>query len=488
MAGDWAPDGGWDDGDAALKETSYGNNNLDADFAADPAAGPAAGGKENWDPMTPNADGPAKDGSCRNCGQEGHFVRDCPEPRKMGACFNCGEEGHSKAECTKPRVFKGTCRICNQEGHPASECPEKPADICKNCKKEGHLAKDCTEHRKFDLNDIPDKTPEEAWAVLKKASDEQDLEDFREGMKIYSKAVPQATFADIEKKMREEDFKVFLIALEKEVGDCRSLINLQGKLDCKYVVGFYFRPKPQRANLKDRWPSNPEENIERLADAGLPYDRQIPKCSNCGEMGHGSKACKQERNTIERVEVKCVNCGNVGHRARDCTEKRRDRFACRNCGSTEHKASECTEPRSAEGVECKKCNEVGHFAKDCPQGGGARTCRNCGSEDHMARDCDKPRDVSTVTCRNCDQVGHYSRDCTEKKNWDKVKCNNCGEMGHTSKRCQKPAAETDEYAGFGGGDPDVPLGEDAGGFGEENTDNAGNAGNGGGWAASAGEW
>lgn len=49
-------------------------------------------------------------------------------------------------------------------------------------------------------------------------------------------------------------------------------------------------------------------------------------------MGHGSKACKQERNTIERVEVKCVNCGNVGHRARDCTEKRRDRFACRNCG------------------------------------------------------------------------------------------------------------------------------------------------------------
>lgn len=61
-------------------------------------------------------------------------------------------------------------------------------------------------------------------------------------------------------------------------------------------------------------------------------------------------------------------------------------------------------------------------------------------------------------------------------------------MGHTSKRCQKPAAETDEYAGFGGGDPDVPLSEDVGGFGEENTDNAGNAGNGGGWAASAGEW
>lgn len=39
---------------------------------------------------------------------------------------------------------------------------------------------DCKENRKFDMNDIPDKLPEEAWAILKKASDEKDLEDFRE--------------------------------------------------------------------------------------------------------------------------------------------------------------------------------------------------------------------------------------------------------------------------------------------------------------------
>ena len=39
---------------------------------------------------------------------------------------------------------------------------------------------DCTENRKFDLNDIPDKLPEEAWAMMKKASDEKDLEDFRD--------------------------------------------------------------------------------------------------------------------------------------------------------------------------------------------------------------------------------------------------------------------------------------------------------------------
>ena len=44
----------------------------------------------------------------------------------------------------------------------------------------GHRTLECTENRKFDLNNIPDKLPEEAWAALKKASDQKDLEEFRE--------------------------------------------------------------------------------------------------------------------------------------------------------------------------------------------------------------------------------------------------------------------------------------------------------------------
>lgn len=44
----------------------------------------------------------------------------------------------------------------------------------------GHRTLECTENRKFDLNSIPDKLPEEAWAALKKDSVERDLEDFRE--------------------------------------------------------------------------------------------------------------------------------------------------------------------------------------------------------------------------------------------------------------------------------------------------------------------
>ncbi|GES60959.1 zinc knuckle transcription factor [Aspergillus terreus] len=443
----WAAGGSSKFNDENANPNSFSQGFGENGFADNTFGGDGFGNKFGGDDFEPSA-AAGQDGNnaCRKqvprCGNEGHFARECPEPRKAMACFNCGEEGHAKVDCPKPRVFKGTCRICNQEGHPAAECPERPPDVCKNCKMEGHKTMDCTENRKFDLNNVPDKLPEEAWAILKKASDSRDLEDFREGVRIYSKAVPHATFVDIEKRMREDNFCFYMIAMDKQVDDTISLINLQGKLNCKYVVGYYFNPKPQRAHLRERWPESPEENLERLADAGLPYDRQIPKCTICNEMGHTARGCKEERPALECVEVKCVNCSATGHRARDCTEPRRDPYACRNCGAPDHKASDCPNPRSAEGVECKRCGEVGHFAKDCPQASAPRTCRNCGSEDHIARDCDKPRDVSTVTCRNCDELGHFSRDCTKKKDWSKVQCNNCGEMGHTVRRC--PQASTDD--------------------------------------------
>jgi hypothetical protein len=44
----------------------------------------------------------------------------------------------------------------------------------------GHLAKDCKENRKFDLGHIADHLPEGAWGMMKTASDEKDMDDFRE--------------------------------------------------------------------------------------------------------------------------------------------------------------------------------------------------------------------------------------------------------------------------------------------------------------------
>ena len=124
---------------------------------------------------------------------------------------------------------------------------------------------------------------------------------------------------------------------------------MQGELDKKYQVGFYFSPKPRRTNARQGWPSSAEENIERLKDAGLPMERGIPKCGRCGgnadsmahcsfhadlktEIGHTVRGCPQEPvENIDRVGVKCVNCDAEGHRARDCPEPRKDKFACRNC-------------------------------------------------------------------------------------------------------------------------------------------------------------
>lgn len=154
-----------------------------------------------------------------------------------------------------------------------------------------------------------------------------------------------------------------------------TIVNLQGKLNCKFQVMYAFSDKPQRPNHKDRWPASADENLDRLTDAGIPMNRFIPKCRRCDELGHTSIKCPQEAmESTERVQVQCFNCkylrrycmtrliiavgDEVGHRVRDCPNER-------TWGN----------PRPPK--ECRHCQSTEHLAKDCPQGPPPMTCRNC---------------------------------------------------------------------------------------------------------------
>ena len=140
---------------------------------------------------------------------------------------------------------------------------------------------------------------EDAWDALQKADEEKDLEDFREvradircpcphnadysdqAFKIYSKAASDATYDELEQAFRLNKFNTYLIATENELPKTHTYVNLQGELDKTYKVGFHLSPKPKRETQKQGWPETPEENVQRLKDAGLPMERGIPKCSRC---------------------------------------------------------------------------------------------------------------------------------------------------------------------------------------------------------------
>ncbi|KAL8805940.1 MAG: hypothetical protein Q9200_005227 [Gallowayella weberi] len=344
---------------------------------------------------------------------------------------------------------------------------------------------ECTNNKVFDFENVVEMSEEDAWDHVIKAGREaaetRDLDEFREAIKVYQKAVKDVSYEQLELAFRTHELGIFITALELREGellDTHTLVDLSGKKDCKYKVGYFFKKTPRTGKLAEVWPASEEENLARLKDAGAPYERGIPKCIRCKEMGHTVKSCTVEEGEIEKPTIKCVICEAEGHRARDCKQVRVDRFACRNCKQSGHTAADCTEPRSAEGVE------FGHFAKDCPSGGGSRACRNCGEEGHISKDCDKPKNPANTTCRNCDEVGHFSKECPKARDWSKVKCNTCGEMGHTTKKCPQANA-----AGADGGDNAAGEeswgaggGADAGASGWDRAEPAGVAG------AKASDW
>ena len=64
----------------------------------------------------------------------------------------------------------------------------------------------------FDTKDVEEIDPTAAWEKVVKADEDRDLDDFRHALKVYCKAIPQATYAELEKAFRKNDFNIYLIA------------------------------------------------------------------------------------------------------------------------------------------------------------------------------------------------------------------------------------------------------------------------------------
>lgn len=105
---------------------------------------------------------------------------------------------------------------------------------------------------------------------------------------------------------------------ERELAVTFTNMDLQGHLGRTYNVNFRLSDKPKRPSEKDSWPASPEENYERLKDAGEVVDVGMSKCSNCDKVGHIAKNCPEDKiEPTDRAVVKCYLCEEVGHRMRD---------------------------------------------------------------------------------------------------------------------------------------------------------------------------
>ena len=124
---------------------------------------------------------------------------------------------------------------------------------------------DCKNPRKIDRSHIPDVPAEIAWGEMKEASAERDLDDFKEAAQKYIKATPDATYDQLERGFRRQNFSVCVITLEKGLAVTHTNINLQVKLD-KFTVS----PNYQSLKEKVENPDRPlcQKQIDRIGALG----------------------------------------------------------------------------------------------------------------------------------------------------------------------------------------------------------------------------
>ena len=92
----------------------------------------------------------------------------------------------------------------------------------------GHATIECKDNHVFDMSEVPDMGPEDAWAAIRSADAEEDLDDLKavsslcelmrrkltktKALKVYCKAVPVTTYDELERAFRTNKFNTHLIA------------------------------------------------------------------------------------------------------------------------------------------------------------------------------------------------------------------------------------------------------------------------------------
>jgi hypothetical protein len=133
------------------------------------------------------------------------------------------------------------------------------------------------------------------------------------------------------------------------------------------------------------------------------------KCNNCGGVGHKAATCTEaalvnpchlcagkDHDASDCPNITCFRCGEFGHHSKNCTNNRRySRLAvCSRCASTTHDVRQCSADvdranarMEDDTTRCMACNAIGHaLCKRMTAGGSIKAgmvyCPNCGKPGH----------------------------------------------------------------------------------------------------------
>ncbi|KAG0192203.1 hypothetical protein DFQ28_009876 [Apophysomyces sp. BC1034] len=176
---------------------------------------------------------------------------------------------------------------------------ENSSDRCRHCGASSHLVfRNCP----F----IPLLDPKQAWVRVLQACERLDIDLFMESLALYSKSRPDETLQDISGKLCDYGSKLQLLAVERDLPQTATVMDLQGRILCRYValavvleIDDHGKDPLHSLSYLPGFPPTWEQNFLRLADAGFFSDKnQIPICRPCGRTGHWLADCVQSQLAI----------------------------------------------------------------------------------------------------------------------------------------------------------------------------------------------